>query len=167
MSLSKLSLKQKVGITVTLPVIYIFIISGISYYASTHVEQANKWVEHTHAVISKATNLLASAVDMETGMRGYLLAGEEDFLDPYKSGKASFMASAFVFTSTLVFIMKTASGLPCTKGCKPNKEASWPAGAAIAFRGLSIMPDPAMAEERIKDLLSRFMAMVVLIWLRM
>ncbi len=90
MSLSKLSLKQKVGITVTLPVIYIFIISGISYYASTHLENANKWVDHTHTVISKATHLLSNAVDMETGMRGFLLAGKESFLNPYKGGKGAF-----------------------------------------------------------------------------
>ena len=35
-------------------------------------------------------NITASAVDMETGMRGYLLAGKEEFLDPYKSGMKAF-----------------------------------------------------------------------------
>ncbi len=48
---------------------------------------ATKWVNHTHSVIQKAMNIVASAVDMETGMRGYLLAGKEEFLDPYKNGK--------------------------------------------------------------------------------
>ena len=48
------------------------------------------WVDHTYRVLAKASNLEAAAVDMETGMRGYLLAGKEEFLDPYKQGKITF-----------------------------------------------------------------------------
>jgi methyl-accepting chemotaxis protein len=43
----------------------------------TAVEQTVGWVDHTHEVLAAAASLVASAVDMETGMRGYLLAGEE------------------------------------------------------------------------------------------
>ncbi|MBL4771002.1 MAG: CHASE3 domain-containing protein [Planctomycetes bacterium] len=49
------------------------------------------WVQHTHEVIASMNSILASAVDMETGMRGYLLAGEENFLAPYRNGKQQFM----------------------------------------------------------------------------
>jgi methyl-accepting chemotaxis protein len=48
------------------------------------------WVKHTYVVLQEASKIEASAVDMETGMRGFLLAGKEEFLDPYKSGKKSF-----------------------------------------------------------------------------
>ena len=48
------------------------------------------WVTHTYGVIQEANAILAAAVDMETGMRGYLLAGREDFLAPYEGGSASF-----------------------------------------------------------------------------
>jgi methyl-accepting chemotaxis protein len=34
--------------------------------------------------------ITSAAVDMETGMRGFMLAGKEEFLDPYKGGKAEF-----------------------------------------------------------------------------
>ena len=51
---------------------------------------ADKWVKHTQTVIKEAMKIEASAVDMETGMRGYLLAGKENFLDPYKNGAKSF-----------------------------------------------------------------------------
>ncbi|MGB0823131.1 MAG: CHASE3 domain-containing protein, partial [Alphaproteobacteria bacterium] len=44
-------------------------------------------VDHTRVVLAKASNIVASAVDMETGMRGYLLAGKEDFLQPYIRGE--------------------------------------------------------------------------------
>ncbi|MCJ8331690.1 MAG: CHASE3 domain-containing protein, partial [Lentisphaeria bacterium] len=54
------------------------------------VEQAAKWVDHTHEVIAAANSILASAVDMETGARGYLLAGKDEFLAPYTVGQRSF-----------------------------------------------------------------------------
>lgn len=43
-------------------------------------------VNHTYNVLGKANDIIASGVDMETGMRGYLLAGKDAFLDPYKGG---------------------------------------------------------------------------------
>jgi methyl-accepting chemotaxis protein len=49
-----------------------------------------KWVSHTHEVIAHANSILASAVDMETGMRGYLLAGQDGFLAPYTEGGKKF-----------------------------------------------------------------------------
>lgn len=52
--------------------------------------KTNAWVDHTHVVIAKANEIVAAAVDMETGERGYLLAGKEEFLDPYKSGQKRF-----------------------------------------------------------------------------
>ena len=54
------------------------------------VEKTIGWVEHTHEVVATAKEILAYAVDMETGMRGYLLAGEKDFLEPYNNGKSEF-----------------------------------------------------------------------------
>ncbi|WP_019615374.1 CHASE3 domain-containing protein [Psychromonas ossibalaenae] len=54
------------------------------------LKQLNSWVEHTYQVISMADGLVASAVDMETGMRGFLLAGQDQFLTPYNNGKKSF-----------------------------------------------------------------------------
>jgi methyl-accepting chemotaxis protein len=52
--------------------------------------EASKWVEHTYEVIATAKNIEAAAVDMETGARGYFLAGKEGFLDPYNNGGTQF-----------------------------------------------------------------------------
>ncbi len=54
------------------------------------VRDAASWVNHNHEVLSSAARLLAFAVDMQTGMRGFLLAGQEEFLEPYKAGKDGF-----------------------------------------------------------------------------
>lgn len=54
------------------------------------LQSAFKMVDHTHKVIQEAMKIEASAVNMETGMRGYLLAGREELLDPYKTGENKF-----------------------------------------------------------------------------
>lgn len=36
-------------------------------------------VEHTHVVLEHAADIEAAAVNMETGMRGFLLAGQDEF----------------------------------------------------------------------------------------
>ncbi|MDE4137727.1 CHASE3 domain-containing protein [Phaeobacter sp. QD34_24] len=51
---------------------------------------AMKWVDHTHRVIATAKDILAAAVDMETGMRGFLLAGDEAFMTPLNTGAETF-----------------------------------------------------------------------------
>jgi methyl-accepting chemotaxis protein len=69
------------------------------------LNDSSEWVDHTHQVIAAANSILASAVDMETGMRGYLLAGRDDFLDPYTQGGAR-------FTEQIAELQKTVSDNP-------------------------------------------------------
>ncbi|MES2400206.1 MAG: response regulator [Pseudomonadota bacterium] len=41
------------------------------------------WVDHTQRVISNANEVSKLTSDMETGMRGFLITGDETFLQPY------------------------------------------------------------------------------------
>ncbi len=45
-------------------------------------------VTHTYRVIGQADGLLSSLTDAETGQRGFLLAGEDRYLGPYREGRA-------------------------------------------------------------------------------
>jgi signal transduction histidine kinase len=45
--------------------------------------ERTQWVQHTLQVMTVASAALSDLKDIETGERGYLLAGEEDFLEPY------------------------------------------------------------------------------------
>lgn len=58
-------------------------------------------VAASYAIIEAANQILIAAVDMETGMRGYLLSGQEAFLDPYKAGKANFNAAVKALSETV------------------------------------------------------------------
>ncbi len=54
---------------------------------------AQQWVSHTDKVIARFEGLLGLMVDMETGQRGYLMSGDEGFLEPYKKGIEKFEVS--------------------------------------------------------------------------
>ncbi|KXG79370.1 response regulator [Pseudomonas mosselii] len=54
---------------------------------------AMQWVEHTDRVIGNANEAIKLSIDMETGMRGFLLTGEERFLDPYEVAKPRILGS--------------------------------------------------------------------------
>ena len=62
--------------------------SGNASEAATR--DALEWVQHTYKVIIQAKDILAAAVDMETGMRGFLIAGDEVFLEPFNAGSETF-----------------------------------------------------------------------------
>ena len=79
--------KTKILVGVCLPLVLTTVIGGTALYNIDKIRTTNKWVDHTRVVLSEASNIVASAVNMETGLRGYLLAGKEEFLDPYKQGE--------------------------------------------------------------------------------
>lgn len=51
-----------------------------------------QWVAHTDRVINNANEAVKLSIDMETGMRGFLLTGDEQFLDPYEVAKPRIQA---------------------------------------------------------------------------
>lgn len=46
------------------------------------------WVDHSQRVISNANEVAKLTSDMETGMRGFLITGDETFLQPYDIAKS-------------------------------------------------------------------------------
>jgi methyl-accepting chemotaxis protein len=85
--LSNLKTKPKILIGICTPMAMMTILGAVSVFAIMSIVDTNKWVDHTNKVLRKSAAIVGSAVDMETGMRGYLLAGQEGFLDPYKGGE--------------------------------------------------------------------------------
>ncbi len=84
----RLKTKMTLGSSVTLAM---FIVVGIVTFISTQsLLESGRMVNHTHIVIEEAMLIFGSGEDMETGMRGYLLAGKEGFLEPYTNGYKGF-----------------------------------------------------------------------------
>ncbi|MBN2866702.1 MAG: CHASE3 domain-containing protein [Thiotrichales bacterium] len=84
----KVGLKLALGFGVI--VVLISTLSAISYSSIKSMIQTSGWVEHTHEVIRVGESLSASMVNMETGLRGFLVTGDETYLEPYYSGKKQF-----------------------------------------------------------------------------
>jgi signal transduction histidine kinase/CheY-like chemotaxis protein len=57
----------------------------------TYLLSVIQWVEHTDRVITNVNRALKLSVDMETGMRGFLLTGDDRFLDPYEVAKPAIL----------------------------------------------------------------------------
>ncbi|MCP3901767.1 MAG: chemotaxis protein [Desulfobacteraceae bacterium] len=85
-----MGLKTKIILGSCVTLALMVVLGLISVNANKTLTQSNKLVDHTHVVIAEANSIIAAGVDMETGMRGYLLAGQEQFLDPYKGGRKNF-----------------------------------------------------------------------------
>ncbi len=86
MQLADVSTRAKVLFGTCTPILLLALLGGISLYAIHALVATNKWVDHTHNALRDAGDIVASAVDMETGARGFLLAGDENFLEPYEKG---------------------------------------------------------------------------------
>lgn len=88
--LANVPFKQKLLASYAVILSLMIIIALVVFFGLRSLLGDFNWVNHTHNVLSKASQLEAAAVDMETGMRGYLLAGREEFLEPYRNGQRSF-----------------------------------------------------------------------------
>ncbi|WP_040268382.1 response regulator [Pseudomonas rhodesiae] len=58
----------------------------------TYLLSVIQWVEHTDRVINNLNETSKLTVDQETGMRGFLITGDEHFLDPYEVAKPRIMS---------------------------------------------------------------------------
>jgi len=72
-------------------VLLLLVSVSIGVYTNTNsMIDTFHWVSHTENVIGQANNLTKLLVDQETGFRGFLVAGQDNFLDPYRNGRAEF-----------------------------------------------------------------------------
>jgi len=89
---SGLKTRTKVLVGVMSPLSLLVLLGAVVFYCVNSIVYTSGWVDHTRVVLNKAQNVVAAAVDMETGMRGYLLAGKEEFLEPYNGGEGRLYA---------------------------------------------------------------------------
>ncbi len=69
--------------------IFIAVIA-VSYASLDSSVDAGKWNDHTHLVLQKASDVLLSLVNIETGYRGYVITGTGDFLEPVIAGENAY-----------------------------------------------------------------------------
>ncbi|MDA9556578.1 methyl-accepting chemotaxis protein [Vibrio sp.] len=86
MALLKQSLGTQLKVLVILPFIGFITIIVFLFSATETARENERWVEHTFEVIDEIDVSLTHIIDMETGYRGFMLTGQDNFLEPYHSG---------------------------------------------------------------------------------
>lgn len=69
--------------------LFAFVIVGLNtwlaFRAVNSLVQSEYWVDHTWQCIDQVERIMSSAKDAETGNRGFLITGDDSYLEPYTS----------------------------------------------------------------------------------
>jgi signal transduction histidine kinase/CheY-like chemotaxis protein/HPt (histidine-containing phosphotransfer) domain-containing protein len=61
----------------------------VVYQHKSRVLDSSRWIAHTHEVIAALESTQLLLVDAETGQRGFVITGREDYLEPYRGASTS------------------------------------------------------------------------------
>jgi methyl-accepting chemotaxis protein len=85
-----MTIGSRVGIGFGLTLALLVAVGGLAAYSIWELAAAERYavrtsnhVAHTHEVLAKIESVLTAMIDSETGQRGFLLTGEESYLQPY------------------------------------------------------------------------------------
>lgn len=79
--------KRRLAWSALLPIIGIILISTFFARRVSELLNLSRWVTHSEEVHAQIEEQQKLMVDMETGVRGYLLTGDDVFLEPFKAAR--------------------------------------------------------------------------------
>jgi methyl-accepting chemotaxis protein len=85
--LNNLRIGAKLGVGFGAVVAIFLAVEVTAGVVNNRLAEADRWNVHTYKVLAAGDDMLKSMINMETGTRGFLLAGEDKFLAPYIDGK--------------------------------------------------------------------------------
>src|SRR5580693_4591592 len=97
----RFSLNLKIFAGFSIAALILFFIAFFTFHNSQKVMESDKWVEHTQKVEYQLQQILVSTVDAETGVRGYVIVGNDAYLEPFEralKNMPSFMDSLRTLT---------------------------------------------------------------------
>jgi len=77
---------KKIAAGFALAFLLLTAIGTVAYRSISTLTSTSEWVTHTHEVLEHIAGVLSLAKDAETGQRGYVITGDEAFLEPYETG---------------------------------------------------------------------------------
>ncbi|MBJ3778412.1 methyl-accepting chemotaxis protein [Acuticoccus mangrovi] len=105
------------------------------------LNKSSQWQTHTYEVLGQLDRVLLAMVNQETGLRGYLVAGDTAFLEPYNAGVRQY-ETAFGAAKTLT-----------ADNAKQQARLDRLNGLAMTWRGdiaereIALMGNPATQEQ--------------------
>jgi methyl-accepting chemotaxis protein len=88
--LSRLSLTQKLSAAFGAIILIILGLVLVARHGFSEADKSVNWTIHTYQVMDSSSDALIALTNMETGMRGFALSGQDDFLGPYNEGRERF-----------------------------------------------------------------------------
>ncbi len=79
------SFSSRLNRAFVLPFALLAVLAGILLFETESLRDSMQWVDHTDQVIGKSRNLLRHILDMEAGLRGFQLTGNDEFLQTYRA----------------------------------------------------------------------------------
>ncbi len=76
---------KKIALGFGIAVAMLLIVGGVAYRSTDALVENNRSVTHTHQVLESVARVLSLMKDAETGQRGFLLTGDEVYLEPYQA----------------------------------------------------------------------------------
>jgi signal transduction histidine kinase len=70
------------------PTLIVVLVGALAYWGARRERATRLAVENKHGSIVSTERFLTRLVDAETGQRGYLLTGREEYLEPYRAAKS-------------------------------------------------------------------------------
>lgn len=85
----KFYFNKRVLIGFTITMLVLLVLGVYSYMSTQRLMDSASLESHATRVVNTAERVVKAMIDMETGQRGYILTGNEDFLEPYYDASAN------------------------------------------------------------------------------
>ncbi|RRQ20511.1 HAMP domain-containing protein [Guyparkeria sp. SCN-R1] len=89
--MKNLPIGTRLGLGFGLLTLLIVLIAGAVWAQYSQVREAQALNKHSYLVLEELESQVLALVNIETGQRGYLVTGDESFLEPYHDGKEAFL----------------------------------------------------------------------------
>lgn len=81
------SIGKKIGSGFAAGLAVLVVVGAVSYDSTRKLIDSADWVTHSHRVLDQLEAMLLTMDDAETGQRGYVIAGQERYLQPYQGAR--------------------------------------------------------------------------------
>lgn len=91
--LNNISFGKRLAFGFGISIVIFATVALAALFSAARLADADFWNKHTYRVIASSNGMLQGMVNMETGLRGYLLSGNQEFLKPMSLGKDLYQKS--------------------------------------------------------------------------
>jgi Methyl-accepting chemotaxis protein len=79
----RMTIGRRIVLGFGLALLFLALIGAASYNSTRRLLETAGWVSHSHRVMENLERLVRFTTDAESGLRGYVLTGAENYLEPY------------------------------------------------------------------------------------